>query len=558
MDFLNQASNQVRDLVLSMTPAARVTAVLLAGVITVSLGYLAKQQSASPDDYLFNGEFLPGSDVDAAEAAIAQAGLSGYQREGNRIRVPRGNKAEYLAAVADAGALPPNFDTLMDKALDLSPFTDSATRKQRYKAAREQQLSRIVRAMHGIKDAQVIYDVLKPHGLSRTGEATATVTVLPDPGETITPESAKRIKQLVAGAIAQLSPSNVQVTNLGDGSMYGADGGISAASFDDPYFQKRINYERLMKSNIQDLLRNVPGVTVQVTAELDTISERSMQLTEPNGEAIALRETTQKDDQETSEVDKGGRPGLTSQGPGRKEDEAPEIVVKSKTTIENSDTDNFIPMKNEFFKETGFTPEHVRVSISIPSNYLVSVWREQERKKGNDINQPLPENIQAELDILKDSVKINIQNAVVPLLPKELAENGFSDVAVVFFESLTPAPVEPPSSAGQFMAWAGQNFSSMTMAVIAMMSLVMLRSMVKSIPPSEASSAIDTATLPLDAVAAEETTIRVASGTEKENSASKLRLNKGGPNLKEDLTEIVREDPEAAAAILRNWISNAG
>jgi flagellar biosynthesis/type III secretory pathway M-ring protein FliF/YscJ len=37
----------------------------------------------------------------------------------------------------------------------------------------------------------------------------------------------------------------------------------------------------------------------------------------------------------------------------------------------------------------------------------------------------------------------------------------------------------------------------------------------------------------------------------------KLRLKKG-PSLKEDLTEMVREDPEAAAAILRTWISAAG
>ncbi|MCG8449919.1 MAG: hypothetical protein MI725_10110, partial [Pirellulales bacterium] len=37
----------------------------------------------------------------------------------------------------------------------------------------------------------------------------------------------------------------------------------------------------------------------------------------------------------------------------------------------------------------------------------------------------------------------------------------------------------------------------------------------------------------------------------------RLRLKKG-TRLKDDLTEIVREDPEAAAAILRSWIENAG
>jgi flagellar biosynthesis/type III secretory pathway M-ring protein FliF/YscJ len=36
-----------------------------------------------------------------------------------------------------------------------------------------------------------------------------------------------------------------------------------------------------------------------------------------------------------------------------------------------------------------------------------------------------------------------------------------------------------------------------------------------------------------------------------------LRLKKG-PTLKDDLTELVKEDPDGAAAILRTWIGNAG
>ena len=175
MDFLNQALGQIKELMQSMTPAARVTALLLLGVIVVSMGYLVQHHSASPDEYLFNGEFLPGRDVDRAEAAIAQARLTGYQRVGNRIKVPQGQKAEYLAAVADAGALPPNFHSLLEQARDLGPFTDRVTKQERLKAAREQQLSMIIRSMDGIEEAQVIFDRRDPKGLGRAGDATASV-----------------------------------------------------------------------------------------------------------------------------------------------------------------------------------------------------------------------------------------------------------------------------------------------------------------------------------------------------------------------------------------------
>ena len=38
---------------------------------------------------------------------------------------------------------------------------------------------------------------------------------------------------------------------------------------------------------------------------------------------------------------------------------------------------------------------------------------------------------------------------------------------------------------------------------------------------------------------------------------TRLRIKKG-VSLKDDLAEMVREDPEAAAAILKSWIGKAG
>ena len=35
------------------------------------------------------------------------------------------------------------------------------------------------------------------------------------------------------------------------------------------------------------------------------------------------------------------------------------------------------------------------------------------------------------------------------------------------------------------------------------------------------------------------------------------KFDSGGPNLKHELQLLVKEDPDAAAAILRNWIGDA-
>src|SRR4029079_18708091 len=159
MGFLNNAIAQLSELFRSMTPGARITAGLLLAVVVVSMGYLFQHGASGPDAYLFGGEPLPDGELTRVEAAIAKAGLSDYEREGNRIRVPSGQQAKYLAAVSDADALPPNFNTIQEIALNkTNPWESGETPRQRAKIAQQQTLSQIVRQMYWVENAVVLYD----------------------------------------------------------------------------------------------------------------------------------------------------------------------------------------------------------------------------------------------------------------------------------------------------------------------------------------------------------------------------------------------------------------
>lgn len=557
MDFLNQAAGQLRELMLSMTPAARVTALLLLGVIGVSLGYLVQHQSAGPDSYLFNGEYLPGSVIDRAYAAIAKAGLEGAEREGNRIKVPSGRKAEFLAAVADGGALPPNFHKIVEDALNLSPFVSSDVRKAKYKAGREQQFSMLVSEMDGIEQANVMFDIKEGRGFGKKDSATATVSVRPEAGESLDVRQIKMIQKAIAGGVAELKPQDVVVTNSGDGSIYDSSSEISPESFEPGYFSTRLAFEQSMQQKIENLLREVPGVRVQVVAELDPTLEKTTQSTVPEPEAVPLRTTTNNETDKVSEIDNGGRPGLVAQGPGRNANENQLVTIKNERTVENNQADNFVGLTQVDERAAPLVPQDIRVTVAVPSSYPISVWRERERMKGNDPNQPLPDEFDTTLANLKKVITDDFTNAIIQLLPGELAENKLDDVEIVFLESLTPDPIEGPSTAQQALAWASQNFNTMTMAVVAMVSLMMLRSMVKSIPAPEPAVAIAAPTLAVDTTEDANKAAGDEAGDSEQGQRPRLRLKKGD-SLKDDLVEIVREDPDAAAAILRSWIGNAG
>ena len=58
-----------------------------------------------------------------------------------------------------------------------------------------------------------------------------------------------------------------------------------------------------------------------------------------------------------------------------------------------------------------------------------------------------------------------------------------------------------------------------------------------------------------------EALISQRASAEEETEESTVRLKRrfrSGPTLKDDLSAMVKEDPDAAATILRNWINSAG
>ena len=88
---------------------------------------------------------------------------------------------------------------------------------------------------------------------------------------------------------------------------------------------------------------------------------------------------------------------------------------------------------------------------------------------------------------------------------------------------------------------------------LAVFILLMLRSMVRTVPVSSGPIAVETTGGGL--------TIVTESAEEEVVDDSSTRLKRrfqSGHSLKDDLSEMVKEDPDAAATILSNWINSAG
>src|SRR5262245_59279079 len=119
MDFLNRAYAQLADLFRSMSPGARITAALLLIVAVVSLAFLFNQQVSGPDAYLLGGEMFSATQLRDMQGALGKAGLEAVI-DGARIKVPRGQESKYMAALAEANALPADFGEYMQRAVSVN------------------------------------------------------------------------------------------------------------------------------------------------------------------------------------------------------------------------------------------------------------------------------------------------------------------------------------------------------------------------------------------------------------------------------------------------------
>jgi flagellar M-ring protein FliF len=551
MNLFNQTIDQVRELFASMSPGARVTAGLLLVVVVVSFGLLFQQATSGPDEYLFGAEPIAASQIARMEAAMASAGLNGFTTEGNHIRVPRAKKAEYIAAIADAGELPPDVHRIMTSAIDGGSVFDSRdVKRHRIKAAREQQLSHVIGLMPWVDQAVVIYDDREESGLQQSRSASAAVSVLPNAGEVLDSRRIRNLRDFVARS-CNLRVDDVSVTNLGSDTLLGGDG-ADAEDFDHPYYATKAKIERKLRGELLEQLGFIPGVRVQVMATLDNTRELTTVQVKPEQQSVALR--TQTNDETIDRVTGGGggQIGLEAQGPDRGgRDEALSRQQQDKTSRTDDSQDFVVGSTTEKKSAWDSTLKEAEASVAVPRSYVASVSRDRAREAGKEVPKEIdPE----ELAKLEQEIRKSIENMVVRLLPTPtLGKDEYKGVTVEFFHDLPREPLPEPSIASTAMGWASNNGQSLAMATLAVFALVVLRSITSG---GGATSPGGAPTLRL------ETGDSIAAGSDAADSDAvesrpKLKLRQGD-SLKDDLTEMVTTDPDAAAAILRSWIQNAG
>jgi flagellar M-ring protein FliF len=524
MDLLNQAQAQIANLFRSMSAGARVVAGLLLAVVVVSLAFLFNHRVSGPDAYLMGGEPIAHDEVNRIVGALGKAGLKNFQVEGDRIRVPHGEEATYMAALVDEGALPGNFGSYLQKAVsDGGMLVPKAMQLERRQVAMQMELQNVIRKMKGIKSALVLYDVREERGLKSKPQFSASVTVSTHAGNALDEARVWKIRHLVASAIG-MPPEGVTVTDLDGGSF---PAGQHGAGPNDPYAQHMISYQKHWTDTIRQGLSYIPGVVVACNVELSDQIEQEDNRTRRDSKTD-FGSATNDSKTFNSEAAKLAGPAVQ---------ERQRLVQPGQQPAGNEQRTKAAPL----------TPNRVSAVIGVPSSYIEQVWLERNPpQSGQASSKPKRD----DLKLIEDEKIREIQAKVATLIPrpKEGTSNSIPQVHVTVFEKPAVESMPAPDVGQRALTWFGTHWSTLGTAMFGLLSLVMLRSMVRAAPAGE----------PLPAAMTSEAERGTKAETEARSvAASRLkRRDNRGELLREELAEIVRNDPETATNVLRRWVSS--
>jgi flagellar M-ring protein FliF len=551
MDFINKAWTQIADVFKSLTPGTRIAAGLLAAGVVVGVVYLFQFQVTGGNEYLLGGRSFVAEELTKAEAAFAKAGLSKWEVEGGRIRVPNGTKSLYLAALGESNALPADsFKYLDEAAASDNPFSSSKSLDFKRSNAKQKELALIISRMRGIASATVQYDEAVKGGPRGEKYKTAMVAVTPLAGE-LDDHQAKAIRTIVAAAYAGLDKNSISVTDTQSGHTYGGAGpdgkGVDGES---PYVVHKTMYEREWKQKIQDQLRYIQNAIVNVNVELTPELETTTQEVKLDAKPIAVELAETSKETTSKGGSPGGRPGAVSNGvQGNKGLELTQNAAGSESTSteSTSKTRNQPGQTMTHTVKPGLIPTKVTAAIQIPASHFLQIWQKQNPLAAGETAKP-PD--PAKLDQIKQSeVKVieeTVRNLIPPVL---LGTNQYPQITVASYEDIPTIPIAAPTLLVQATDYLKESWRTIGMIAVGLVSLVMLRGMVRGAiaPPAPASDAVQAP--------------RLAEIEDEEEPAVETVLRRkfdaSGPNLKQELQLLVKEDPDAAAAILRNWIGDA-
>lgn len=550
MEFLSAQIRQIIEQLRTLSVSQRIAIALLVVVVLAGLWGLI-QWSSQPQWVALLDQAMTPEEIQRVQSELRVAGIATrVQADRVHIQGTDEDRQRAQAMLIEHGALPRDTSLAYASLVEQnSVFIGEQRSRWLESRGLEAELSAVLRRFRGIRDARVLITVPQRRGFTRqSATSSASVALTMDDGE-LDKQRILAIANFVAGAVPGLDTRNVKIT---DGRRF-----YRAPDSNDAMPTEILDMQRLVEDHymkkIYDHLRTIPGVVVNVHAKLRT-SDEKMQQQEygpptVDSESTRSEETTGGSRAAEPAVRPNTRIGLTDAVTG-----SSSVKEESETSLKGQRD-----VKTTMVDHLRGTVERVAASVSIPRSYLEQIAQRQVGTAGG--KAPAIEAIaQTELPRIKTQVR--------PLI--DATEDD--QVVVDWYYDIEDPTTAPQAAAGQdgFLALARDYGPHAGLGLLALLSLFVMARIAKKAradigAPARAAAgagaggrsgaAVDDFLQTLTTGPAVMGEVEEIPGlmVAQEVDEETIRTQQ----LVKQIGQLVKDDSEAAAGVVRQWVSES-
>ncbi|WP_164102882.1 beta-cystathionase [Candidatus Laterigemmans baculatus] len=545
MNQWQETVNKLRDSFLQMPLPTRVIGVAMVAVIAIGLWMLSASIGSEDSlERLFGGEVLTDDEITKIQAALSAAELRDWQVEHNRISVPSQYKDRYIRAISEADALPLHTRTFVDDVQkSTGPWELNSHRLDRQAHAKERDLGRRIAEFPSVLRASVEHSVLDK-GFAGNHRQSASVVVNPVGSDPLPPHMIRKIKEMVRASYAGMEADDVVVTDVNAH-------GVGEEDSDSPLFQARVRWEQFYFRKAHQVLAGFGPLSIDATVEIDPTMDSETASLQYDAQPTTLQEQSAQLSIESSRPLPGGVPGVASNAYGNRPaaiDPAPPQT--SKTTQRNEALKKVAGEQYEISRTASLQPKRLSFSVGVPESYYEKIWRDDffrsnPEASAADLKPMTPE----DRGRLKLATVEEIKTALSPmLLSVSAGEDPFPLIEVWDHRDLPEPAVEAPTTAAQTLTWLANSWQTLALFGLGVLALLVARGVAKAGPGLPRPDFEEGFGLEIPKPApAEENPLPV-------DMPPSPRLTVTGQHLKDELSQVVGANPEAAASVLRSWL----
>ena len=554
MDKLRQTVTQILEQLKNLTQTQKLLIASLSVIVLMSM-FLVVQYTSRPGMV----ELMSDDPQSQILSTLKAAGFEVEVKDG-KVLVPPSERTAAIAQLSQNGALPSDSTILFNTLMGKQDWRNSASKdRQQYIFALQNELARVISQFRDVRAAKVIIHAPETPGLGRaTRVPTASVSIFSKSGAPISQATVDAAARLVAGARSGLEVKNVSVIDgtTGRPRQPSDEGDLTSSN----YLEHQKLVERETREKIENILAYIPGVIVAVTAQVDITQVNSqVQKNLPKNEGtISLPKRTETMTLTQSNQSNAAEPGMrsiaamnvnqagSSRGTKVEQEETTEEFVSA---IGTEITNRMDPRG---------MPTSLVASVNIPEGFVEKLVRSE--KGDADEDAPVT---QDELAARFDSIKSQITATILPHLRTHIEDGTTMEGEVTV--SMVPIQFETASGVGEagilgsigggLAGGTGGIIDKLVIGALAAVAVGMMLMMVKrsgkkvDLPtPAEIVGIPQSLAIDTDVIGEAGEGDSPLMGIEIEDEEVRVQ------NMLEQVAELVDQNPDGAANLLRRWI----